>query len=703
MAFIINPNSVSVQQIKADLQSYLDSAPDSLKWKDFFATGSGQTMVDLIAGLGAFIAYNVIVGRRENFLPYVQNNSSAVGIAQALGYSAYRGRNAILQLTIIPSTTALIPKFTVVGTVKDQDLILLDDAIVNAGVATTMRVVIGLLQTEQQTVTTKEPQSFKFTTPGVSQDTRVFLNSVEVNTSERILDMINQKFAVQTNVLGSVNVLYLNLDTYVTQYNVGDIINIEWVALKDTTFTSTDLKFDFGSISSFTLESSFVPAESTASIQVNAPLFSETQFIIRGRDDYMKTFRLLSQALSDTSYVDVSPAVVDLSYAQKESCLFTNAQLVQFISQLSLFRPMGLAPPTISHPTIDFLDLVVSIKTLNAAGNPSVDVGVILDALEKVLEQKVVFADLENSIERFSYIKIARVAIGTTQWAANQYYRFGKHVTASPDTGKIYKANSFAYFAGSVEPTWPAVLPLTQRTVDGQIVWCMVPLDSFCPPASTTTWSAGARYKKGEVVLPSGGPISVPNGLLPPISVGFQVCDFVRKSKSDTPAVKSSGAYTGGLTAEFDYDGTRFTACLAGVAGNSISLSFDGIKTVQQVVDDWNATAGANCVVFSPPSQSTHVSAINNLTLSGGAASSNYTFQANTAGANGNNITLTFDNKSKVSEVVTSFNAIHPTNQVVVTNGNTNAVFPATTITLVGGSNLISGEPTWPGSLVTPC
>jgi hypothetical protein len=694
--FIINPSSVSMEEIRTDIKTYLDSAPDSLKWKDYFATGSGKTLIDLIAGLGAFLSYNIITGRRENYLPYVQNRSSALGISEALGYSAFRGRNATLTVTVLPTITTIITKFSSIGTVKDQDLLVLEDTPLVAGVAVSIPVVIGTVYSESQTVTTTGPAVFRFTKTGVSQDVRVFLNSTEIGISEHVLDLMNEKFTILSNVYGSANVSYLNLDSFAVKYNIGDVVTLYWVGLVDTQFSSTDLKFDYGTLTSFVINENFKAVETTSSIQVNAPLFNETQFIIRGRDDYMKTFRLLNVGIVDTSYTDISAALVDLSYVQQGGCLFANSELNQFVSQLALFRPMGLKPPTISHPNISFLNLNVGVKVSSSSGNPSTDVGTVIAAKENLLGAQVVIDDLENAIERYSYIKIARVSIAGDTWQASHSYRYGRHVKSSPDNGLVYKMIGYTHDSGTIEPTWPSALPFSQTVDDNKLQWCMVNLDIICPPITPSVWQASHGYKMGDIIIPTSGAVVITG-----INVGFQVCGIVNKSKSDTPAVASTFTYTGATVAHATYDGHLFVACFAGSAGNLISLVFDGVMTVQQVVDVWNTANPTNCVKFYPLSAATHVCPAGSVTLTDGNNSSSIGFTAQTAGSNGNNINLTFDGFTTAADAATAYNASHPTNQVMAVS--TKILPISTSIQLEGGAVIISGEPAWPGSINPPC
>lgn len=92
MSFVVDPKSLSQTQIKQDLENFLASRPDAAKWTGFFNSSVGQTIVELLAGVSTYFTYNNIVARREAFLQYVSNRSSAIGISQSLGYSTFKGK-----------------------------------------------------------------------------------------------------------------------------------------------------------------------------------------------------------------------------------------------------------------------------------------------------------------------------------------------------------------------------------------------------------------------------------------------------------------------------------------------------------------------------------------------------------------------------------------------------------------------------------
>ena len=107
--FIVSPYAISFDSIRNNLQDYISGKPNGEAWKDFYASGTGETVVEIAAALGAFYAYQFIMGRREAFLSVAQNYSSAVGLAENLGYSVARGENLKLFLNIVPNQTIPLP------------------------------------------------------------------------------------------------------------------------------------------------------------------------------------------------------------------------------------------------------------------------------------------------------------------------------------------------------------------------------------------------------------------------------------------------------------------------------------------------------------------------------------------------------------------------------------------------------------------
>lgn len=762
--FIVNPNVVSQSQIYQALLLYVQSLPDYDQWKDFYASSAGTTLLQLLAGLGAYISYNVIVSRREAYLPYAQNYSSAVAEAETLGYSTYRGQNPIISINVTPNFTGLQKAFTVIGAVSAQSLVLLNDTTFNDGVPITIEAIVGNIVQESVTVQSPNPAQFRFSTGPVSETYQLYLNGTLVPTSERLLDMVNGIFAVLSNVLGSVDVNYLNLSGFTFQYTTNDVLMLQYILLANTTFTSSDVIYDFGTLNTFQLVSLYSPPETIQSIKVNAPLFNETQFTIRGRDDYEKVFMLLNDTIVDTSYFNVSPAVVDLCYATENCCLFTAAQLQDFITSLSAPQvlPMGLQPPTISDPLINFFSLNV-VMNVSGTGSPTNDLATILQAYEQQLGGQIDLDQIISNLTKLNYVQIAKVSYASTTWVANTNYLLGSYVTPIAPNGMVYTASSFLYRSSGSQPIWPNTIGDT--VVDGRILWTAIVCPNVtcpagCISATPPAWQANHAYNNGDIIfanaicfqasqvnlsaLPvanqfatgcyngtcyqAGIPGTIGNNItlvFDGVSTNQIIVNNWNTNNPSNPVSITSGnpsdvslaftlALTGGTGATSastgSYNSVVYQAQVLGVVGNSICLVFDGVNTNQTIVNNWNTAHPSNPVSIASGNPST-ISTPFTLCLTGGTgvaipATLTYngtTYGAVLAGPNGNSINLVFNGTSNNNTIVGNWNTANPSNPVQITAGSGTAVSPAGSEDLSGGGVVTTNEPAWPGNLLPLC
>lgn len=486
MAVVIDETSISFSQLKSDIRAFIDSKPDSEKWRDFFDASTGQTVIELLAGVLTFSAYNNITARRETYLAYTKVRSSMVGISQNLGYSVYRGQNTHLTLNINPTSSLSISKFDVIGSVKDKDLVAAQAYTLQTNVPIAMEAIVGDKKTESLVVASNALSVFRFTADKVSNDIRVLLNLVEVPLSNLTLDLINDKYVAISNVLGSVDVMYLNTTSGAAYpYATLDSLVLEWVEYSNISFVDTDVMFNYGTFEPagvVTLTAN-ATSEAGASIKINAPLFGETQFVIRGREDYMKIFKLLDLTFVDTSYRDVSSEVVELTYVRNDMSLLGSGEESIFITKLSDYRPMGLQPPTIKDPikvdmtlgiNVVLSDTTTSIATVQTATDA------ILAKYSKVLQNTLDLDQIESDMNQNSYVKITRVVVNSftfQAWQTSTAYVAGDNKQPSVSNGRYYTC-IIAGVSGILEPSWSTING--SSTSDGSVVWkCIDPADTL--------------------------------------------------------------------------------------------------------------------------------------------------------------------------------------------------------------------------------
>lgn len=442
--FVVDPESLSFEAIYGNLVAWIDGRPDAAVWLDFFAAGAGVTVNELLAGVSTYLSFRIVVSRRETYLQYAEKLTSTIAIAEGLGYSAVRGTNDHLTITVTPDSTVVLEKYSVVGSVKEVDLVVLEDVGLVSGTQTQIEVAVGDKKSEVVTIASDALQWFRFISTNVSEDIRILLNDVEMPVSSVVIDLQDDKYVTLSNAYGAVDVVYFNAGLY--NYDSGDILTLEYVELASPVFTVSDLSFDYGVVDSLDITVVAEEAETTTDIKVNAPLYHETELLIRGRDDYKKTFKLLDARFTDTNGYDTSAAVVDLTYVLDDLTFLTAVQKASYSAQLSTYRPFGVQPPTISDPARVYFEIDISIvlAVTTATVQVQTDVDAIMTSYIKLLAKFVDLQAIENSLEDASYVKVARAVMTVATWTASTHYSRGSYVKAITDTGFDYEATAFS-------------------------------------------------------------------------------------------------------------------------------------------------------------------------------------------------------------------------------------------------------------------
>jgi len=400
MSFIIDPSSANFEDIKQDVLDFLLTQPDSDQWTLFFEGASGQKLVELVAALGTFFKFDVIAARREAYLQHALSRSSQIGGSQGLGYSVYRGRNTLLNLTFTPSGSGVYEKYHVLGTIKDRDLVLLESTVYNAGTPLTVQVAIGEVFEETKTAPSDALNIFRFTERGVSEDVLIFIDDVEVVTSKVSKDLIDDKFVLQSNPVGSVDARYLNQLTATTRYDTGGEIKLKWINLKEITFILADIALDEteGVLTASEIDVAYDGPEEESSIKVNAPLNNEVQQTIRARNDQHKQFRALDSTILDANGEDKTEAAeFRVFYIRENNFLFDQTEKDDLVDAFEIHRPHGVRPPEIADPTRRLIKLKIDITSSGVVGDVVGDTTALITPLENILGAIIQLQDLEAS------------------------------------------------------------------------------------------------------------------------------------------------------------------------------------------------------------------------------------------------------------------------------------------------------------------
>lgn len=531
MELIIKNKSQSFEQIVIDLNVYLRSLPDWESWQDYFKTGSGQTIIELIAGLGTQLFYLINIQRQETYLQTAMNRSSVIGIAQMLGYSAGRGNAVKATITVKPDQVAVLNRFTIAGSCKGVDIIMDDSILLNEGVNQQIDVIIGTLKRDHKKIQSSALQPFRMTKPNITEDFILYKTAntyteaqlqeldndmdadktgwIELPTSDKFIDMINDDYVVQTNVLSSVDIFYLNegTGTRAYPYRQDETLIIDYVELSDTQFELSDLNFFYGEVISVDSIASYNPVETIKSIKVNAPLANEVQSLIRARNDAQKLIQQRGKNyISAVNSRDITPEQIEVTYIKNDFTLLSDLEYKELYEYIyNNTRPFGVLMPYISPPVRALLEIEIDVKLSNPLVRNTVteSIASMVTTLEDqfILDTQgdptVVDLELvEEEIETLFGVKIARVYIKYPIYEENTYYRIGQFVSLE-NTNGMFKLEDIVKKSNNEEPHWP--MAENELVNDGKIQWKSVKQKA----GFGTTWQANHQYSVSDIVVPT--------------------------------------------------------------------------------------------------------------------------------------------------------------------------------------------------------
>jgi len=419
---MIDPKSVSYEEILQDLKEYVESQGES--WKDFFETSTGQILLELLAGVGSFLLTKTYFARREAYLHQAKITSSAISIAEGLSYPVFRGYPPKVVFQVSSDEVLTLNKYSVIGYVGDYDIILSDDLVVNAGETKKFYAYIGKYVEEEKTISfTSETQKYIFLR-FLTQVSEIFdfeVNGTKADYSLKVRDL-KEKWLLLTNQALSIDAFYLNLND---TYSEGDKAKIKGIYFdyKTDSFEVNDIIFYDNRFTPLKVEKPIKP-DSLKSIQVIAPYYADTSLIVRAREDYKKLFLIKFPYLRDAVSHDKENkfCIVQLSYLKEDLTSLSDEEKQEFLDFVDQLRPMGIPLPEIIDPEEIQVNLTFKIRL-----SRTVDTSLIKEAVESCIEKfsKKLGKDLDlyemefYLEENYDFIKIARVVNNTSGYTVN--------------------------------------------------------------------------------------------------------------------------------------------------------------------------------------------------------------------------------------------------------------------------------------------
>lgn len=505
--------AISISSAFTSILNFFKSQENNSRWKDLTTGAEGIFLIRMLANIITNISYRLITARRENYLSTANLLSSVLGMAVNYGYSASRGRNQRRRIQFTPNGNYTLPKLTVIGSYdSDHDIILLNDSVLKNQQTMNLEVTVGKINSFSFTAGTNEVKLFSQYTEGISEDYRLFVDNVEVPTSNQVQDLIHNKYLVRTNPYASVDIMYNNNASNATySYGTESIIRMDYVQLDGSYVGNfTEDMFQYGTLGDVLTISDFIDFESIDSIKRNAPLQHCTEGIVRSKVDYTSRAQEIVPNIKQVEYKALTPSYTLITYLKDDYTLLSTAERESLMDRFKNGeRLMGTLLPDTTPPRRELITLNIFLELYDKFKETSeiqTDINnLIVTNYEVLLKQKFNVYTLERLLESLSYVFRARVSFNIKARTNSTLYNLGDLIQ---DNGTVYKASKILGLAGQNEPTWnvpqetPIEVDTELETEDGAVIWrCYKKLD-----VEMTKWTSRGRYGIGDYVYTDSYP-----------------------------------------------------------------------------------------------------------------------------------------------------------------------------------------------------
>jgi len=160
---ILKHSSISPNELKADIEEYIDGLDDSLSYKELFSSSNSTLLIDLMIGFSTWLNQHYISQRTETYLDYAILKNSVVELAYNRGYLTPPNRSAEVELTLYnPQTNnnaSVIQKGDIIGTASSENLLSLDNYSIAPGETKKITATFGTIKEFSTIVSDIQPFS----------------------------------------------------------------------------------------------------------------------------------------------------------------------------------------------------------------------------------------------------------------------------------------------------------------------------------------------------------------------------------------------------------------------------------------------------------------------------------------------------------------------------------------------------------------
>lgn len=239
--YIVDYQSLSEEEIKADLLNFIAGQADGSRWLDYFSGSHGMTIIELCSGIGALLSYQASSNRRETNVLTAKLKSSLYAMAYTLGYPINRKLSAKVELTVNnPGEPIYWLRDIPVGYFNGSPISLINTQTIPTGLSKIICVVGEWKNYTNRVNEYKEhyqlPIEINTDIDNVDNELlEVSINNVRIKYTRYLEDMDKETLALNTQL--NHIVLTFGSNSFGRPVQINDVVSIDYLQLKETTVT----------------------------------------------------------------------------------------------------------------------------------------------------------------------------------------------------------------------------------------------------------------------------------------------------------------------------------------------------------------------------------------------------------------------------------------------------------------------------------
>lgn len=439
-------------------------------YSDRYLLTTGQQLLKVIAAGASITGFKTLLANRETYSASMQRMDSMLGYAETSGYSASRGSNEVIYLTVNPNISTVKSTRDTVGSVNGYDLIAQDTYSLASGVPITIKVKIGNRLTATRQIAGSNYRYIRFLETNISDDIKVYKNGAPTLYATEFKYLQEYPCIVISNPYNSIDIWFLNTDS--SPVNPSDTWTIDYIEYVNTNYTLPDIKFDYGTVLKGSQFLASNPPESLEDLRINIPIYRNLQRQILANNDPVTYFKSLLSGVNDVNRTSLNTVHSLLTYYYIDKHLLTKNAIQNLEEQITPAYYFGYCPSTIIHPTLNLANLLITITLQDTSYQNLLYTQVAsvvnnYNLLNTNLDLKALEYDI-NSIKDskdYRYIKTARVSYSTISTTNTTYATIGT-IYFDTNTNSIKRILDLKYKSGTEISTINTTIVTSTTTIE---------------------------------------------------------------------------------------------------------------------------------------------------------------------------------------------------------------------------------------------